>query len=102
MVICVHALMQNADDRDAIVRLSEIDDVLLDAASPIAGPYSRTAWRTLWSLSQLGAHGFDAIRVTQSLFQTPFQGCVIKDCVKVDLRPGTELVLSHTVLLYAP
>lgn len=59
----IHALMQDADDGDAVAGRPEVDDVLLDAASSIAWPDIGAALRLLRRFGQIGASGFDEVGV---------------------------------------
>lgn len=74
----IHALMQDADNCDAVAGRAKVDDVLLDAAPSIAWPDIGAALRLLRRFGQFGASGFDQVGATQRLGQIPVRHSVVK------------------------
>lgn len=98
---CIHTLVQDADNGNAVTGRLEIDDVMLHAAAAITWPNIGATLRLLWGFGQVGAGGFDQVGVAQCLRQTPLRYGVIENPVKVALRPWAEPIISHTAPLCA-
>lgn len=97
----IHALMQDADDGDAIAGRSKVDDVLLDAAPAIARPDIGAALRLLRCFGQIGASGLNEVGIAHRLGQIPMRHGVVEDSIEVALRPWAKPVFSHAARLCA-
>ena len=101
MAYRIHALMKNANDGDAVAGWSEVDDMLLGAAPPVARPDVAAALCALRRFSQIGARSFDKIGVAHCLEEIPACSGGIKYRIEVALRSRTKPVFSQTDRLYA-
>lgn len=101
MADCIHALMQNADNGNAVTGQPEVDDVLLDTATPIAWPDVGTALRLLRCFGQIGASGLNEVGIAHRLGQIPMRHGVVEDRIEVALRPWAKPVFSHAARLCA-
>ena len=59
----IHPLMKNPNHRDSVIGRSKIDDVIFNAAPPIAWSDIGAALRPLRGFGQIGTGGFDKIDV---------------------------------------
>jgi hypothetical protein len=96
----IHALVQNADNGDAVARRPEIDDMQPGAASPIAWPDIAASLRLLRRFGQFGASGFDKIGVAHGLGQTPARYSIVKHPIKIALSPWAEPIFSQAARPY--
>lgn len=67
----VHAFVQDSHDSNAIAHWSKINDMVLDAGSPVTGPDVIAARRSQRCLGQVRTHGFDGEQVAVGLLLSP-------------------------------
>lgn len=97
----VHALMQDADNGNAVAGWPEIDDMLLDAMPSIAWSDVGTALSLLRRFGRIGAGSFDKIGVAHRLGHAPMRYGIVEHPVQIALRPWGEPVFSHAARLCA-
>ncbi len=77
----IHSLMQYPNNDDSVTRDPEINDMLLNAAAPIAASNPIATRRTLRCFCEIGAGGFDQIGIAQRLGQAPFRHRIIEHTI---------------------
>ncbi len=87
--------MQDADNSDAIVRESKVDEVFPDDASAIAAADVAAVLRLSRRFCQGRKGRFQCLRVPHGLRHTPLPNSVVKDIVQIMLRGGTETIFSQ-------
>ena len=75
--------------------MTQIEDVLLDLAPPVARSNSAAVLRLMWRFGQIGAGGFDKIGIAHGLGQNPLRHGIIEHSIEITLRPRTEPIFSH-------
>lgn len=91
----VHASVQDADHRDAIVFDAEIDEMPPDGAAPVAGTNMAAIGRLNRRLGERCASILHCLRVTHGLFQALLLHGVVEDSVHVILRGRAEAKFGH-------
>ncbi len=91
----VHAIMKHANDRDPVVRDTEVNHMPLDIAAAIPLTNILTS---LSGLRRIGRHlkcSREQVGVPLGLLKSPLYARVFPNTFKVALSGGRESVLSH-------
>ena len=91
----IHTLMQNPNDRDAVVGLPKIDHVMLGRAPPVTWSDIGAALPLLWGVGKLGAHGFDAECVVVRLLLAPLFVSVTPNVSHIALGRRGKAIFRH-------
>lgn len=90
----VHVLVENADDRDAVIFHAKIDGVPVDDSAPVPRPDVTAILRQVRRLRQSCAGLFDNGRIGHGLLQTPLPDGVVEDFVEIPLCGGCQAILG--------
>lgn len=88
-------LMQDPNDRNAVVGLLKIDHVKLGRAPSVTWPDIGAALTLLWGVGKLGAHGFDAECVMVRLLLAPLLVGVTPNVSHIALARRTKTIFRH-------
>lgn len=96
MTRCIHSVMQDTHDCDAISRGAKVDHVPLNASAAIARPDVIAGGCCPGCLRQVGKDRNQPVDITIGLLPAPLLAGVNPDAFKVALGGGSEAVLSHS------
>lgn len=91
----IHAVMQDANDGNAVSRDAKVNHVSVNAPATIARPDVVTGRCSLGGLRQLGKGRYQGVDVAIGLFCAPLLVGVSPDAFKVTLGGGNKAIFSH-------
>lgn len=97
----IHAVMQDANDGNAVSRDAKVNHVSVNTPATIARPDVVAGRYSLGGLRQLGKGRYQGVDVAIGLFYTPLLAGVSPDAFKVALGGGDKAVFSHAGVAFS-